>query len=83
MNNEGAKLLMAHFSRWQLVILFVMVAAFTHPLRDSVLGMLGVQPTGVESILGSGVAAGAIVWVTTFVMLRLIPKRRIEPAKKN
>jgi hypothetical protein len=79
MINERAKLLTDHFSRWQLVILFVMVAAFTDPLRDRVLGMLGVKPTALESILASGIAAGVIAWTTTFVMLRLTPKRHVEP----
>jgi hypothetical protein len=83
MINEGAKLLTDHFSRWQLVVLFVMVVAFTHPLRDRVLSMLGVEATGIVPILASAIAAGVIAWVTTFVMLRLTPKRHVEPPKNN
>src|SRR4051794_23937329 len=80
-SNEGV--LTEHFSRWQLVILFVMVAAFTHPLRDMALGTLGVKATGIVPILADAVAAGVIAGATTFVMLRLAPKRRVEPPRKT
>ena len=83
MKNEGVKLLTEHFSRWQLVILFVMVVAFTYPLRDRVFRMLGIQPAGVESILASGAAAGVIAWATAFVMLCLTSKRHVEPPQKK
>ena len=83
MNNEGIKSLTENFSRWQLVVLFVMVVAFTDPLRDRVLGMHGIKATGIVPILASGLAAGAIAVATVFLMLRLTPKRHVEPPKKN
>ena len=83
MKNDGVKLLMEDFTTWQLVILFVMVVALTHPLRDWILGMLGIESTGFVSILASAVAAGVIAGATAFVMLRLTPKRHVEPPKKN
>jgi hypothetical protein len=83
MNNKGLEVLTEHFSRFQLVILFVMVVAFTHPLRDRILGMLGVEAIGIVPILGSAVAAGVIAWATAFVMLRLMPKRPVNPLGKN
>ena len=82
MNYEGVKLLTEHFSPRQLAIPIVMAIAFADGLRDWVLGMLGVHPTAVESILAGGVAGGVIGLATGFVMLRLTPKGQVEQPKK-
>jgi hypothetical protein len=81
--NKGMKSLTENFSRWQLAVIFAIVVALTDPLRDRVLSMIGIEAAGIARILARAVVAGVIGGAAAFVMLRLTPKRDVEPPPKN